>query len=329
MQIKSAVPSAALPEGIVRLEVQGIEDPSAVRVEVGGVRAEIVGASNRALTIRIPNGAGDGIVARNAQQCRLDFRVGQVLATELHPVASPVVDTNGNIYVTYSGRRGEKVPFSIFLISAEGEKQPFLADITNATGMAIGPDNRLYITSRHSGTIYRSSFDKRVEKFVEGLGLATGIAFNSRGQLLVGDRGGNIYRINPEGETALLCQLEPSISAYHLAVDRDDVLYVTGPTLATQDCIYRISPDGDVETYFKGLGRPQGIGFDAEGRLQVAASYLGKKGLYTFSSKNPELTVAGPMLVGFAYDFSRKRLYMVDNEKLYMLSTVSSASGCQ
>ena len=67
------------------------------------------------------------------------------------------------------------MPFSVFVVSPDGTKEPFLAEITNPTGMAIGPDGCLYVSSRHTGAVYRSTFDKQVDKYVEGLGLATGL----------------------------------------------------------------------------------------------------------------------------------------------------------
>ena len=94
---------------------------------------------------------------------------------------------------------------------------------------------------------------------------------------------------------------------------------MTGPTLATQDCIYSVSPSGKVQVFFKGLGRPQGLGFDSEGNLQVAASWRGRKGLYTFESGSPELAVAGPMLVGFAYSGTQNLLYLVDSANLFRI----------
>ena len=50
--------------------------------------------------------------------------------------------------------------------------------------------------------------------------------------------------------------LEPSIAAYHLAFGPDDYLYVTGPTTSSFDCVHRVSPDGEVEIFYRGLGTP-------------------------------------------------------------------------
>ena len=303
----------------MRVELEGL-DPLGVQVQVGGIAAEIVAASTSALTVRIPEKGGDGLIVHNGDKGSTQLKVGRVLASELHSVANPVVDSLGNVYVTYSGARGEKVPFSVFVVYADGTKHPFLAEVVNASGLAIGPDDCLYISSRYNGTVYRSTFDKQVEKYADGLGLATGLVFDPQGNLLVGDRSGKIYKINSSRKTSVLCELEPSVSAYHLAFGPgDSTLFVTGPTLATQDCIYSVSPSGKVQVFFKGLGRPQGLGFDSEGNLQVAASWRGRKGLYTFESGSPELAVAGPMLVGFAYSGTQNLLYLVDSANLFRI----------
>ena len=304
----------------MRVEMAGLEEPLGIQVQVGGVAAEIVAASASALTVRIPEKGGDGLVVHNGDHGSTQLKVGRVLASELHSVANPVLDSLGNVYVTYSGVRGEKVPFSVFVVYPDGTKHPFLAEVVNPTGLAIGPDDCLYISSRHNGTVYRSTLDRQVEKYADGLGVATGLVFDSQGNLLVGDRSGKIYKISSSRETSVLCELEPSVSAYHLAFgSNDNTLFVTGPTLATHDCIYSVSPSGRVQVFFKGLGRPQGLGFDSQGNLQVVASWRGRKGLYTFKSGSPELIVAGPMLVGFAYSWAQNVLYLVDSFNLFRI----------
>lgn len=322
MKVKSCNPSRALPGGVVKIELQGVKNPAGLRVNLGQESADILGASQTFLTVRIPEGAtGELSIIDEGKEQVAPLVLGTVLVDDLHPVANPVVDAFGNIYVTYSGTRGETVPFGVFIVHPDGSKHPFLGDITNPTGLVIGPDDCLYITSRHTGTVYRSTFDKQVEKFVDGLGIASGLAFDSTGNLFVGDRSGIIYKVSPDKEPSRFCELEPSVSAYHLVVDSHDSIYVTGPTLATQDSIYRISKSGEVEVYFKGFGRPQGLAFDFEGRLQVTGSYRGRKGVYTFVDGFPKRTVATPMLVGLAHDPSGKYLYLVDSQRLYRIES--------
>jgi nicotinamide-nucleotide amidase len=111
--------------------------------------------------------------------------------------------------------------------------------------------------------------------------------------------------------------LEASIAAYHLAFGQDDYLYVTGPTTSSYDSIHRISPAGEVETYYRGLGRPQGMAFDAEGRLYVAGSLGGRRGVVRFDpDRNPELFLSGPGIVGLAFTPSRS-LLVTTNSSLF------------
>ncbi len=317
MKVISVTPQIALPGGVVRVELEGTVDPGQVEVEVGGVEAEVVGASPSRLTIKVPEDAESGISVHGEEEAQGDLIVGQRIDGEVHSVSNPVVDAKGDVYVTFSGARGEKVAFSVYVVHPDGEQEPFLAEITNPTGLAMGPDGCLYITSRHTGTAYRSTLDKQVEKYADGLGLATGLVFDSMGNLLVGDRSGTIRRVSPKKELSELCHLEPSVSAYHLAIDDQDRLYVSGPTLSTQDSVYRISPSGEVESLFRGFGRPQGLALDPRGRLQITASFRGRKGVFTLHNGVPEWTVSGPMLVGLAYSPDGKLLYLTDNSSLY------------
>ncbi|UCF38259.1 MAG: SMP-30/gluconolactonase/LRE family protein [Acidobacteriota bacterium] len=321
MKISAIRPDRALPGGIVRIELSGVETLGSLKVLVGGIEADVLAASTRFLMIRIPEtDSGEVEVILEQYVMESDLEVGWLLADHLHPVSNPVVDRRGNIYTTLSGARGEEVPFGVHLVTPDGHQEAFLGDITNPTGLAIGPDDQLYISSRHTGTIYRSSFDKQLEKFAEGLGIASGLAFDSQGNLYVGDRSGPIYRIDPSGQVSGFCELEPSVSAFHLAIDAEDHLYVTGPTLATQDCIYRIGRDGVPEVFFKGFGRPQGLAFSPSGVLLVTGSYRGRKGVYSIEAGKARLRVSAAMLVGMAFTPAYDLLYLADSESLFEIS---------
>lgn len=84
----------------------------------------------------------------------------------------------------------------------------------------------------------------------------------------------------------------------------DACLYVTAPTLASRDTIYRIGPDREVEEWYTGFGRPQGLTFDQSGTLFVVDALAGSAGLYRIdmatTSPEPELIMAAPQLVGVA-----------------------------
>jgi len=105
----------------------------------------------------------------------------------------------------------------------------------NATGLAFNITGDLFVSSRYDGSIYTVDASGNVTLYLEGMGIATGIAFDRGGNLYVGDRSGSIFKISPEKEIFVFATLEPSIAAYHLAFGLDDHLYVTGPTTSSFD----------------------------------------------------------------------------------------------
>ena len=128
------------------------------------------------------------------------------------------------------------------------------------------------------------------------------MAFDQEGNLYVGDRSGTIFKISQQRQIYVFATLEPSIAAYHLAFGPDNHLYVTGPTTSSFDAVYHVAPDGQVDVYYRGLGRPQGLAFDAEGRLYVAASIGGHRGVVRVGGdRKAELFLSGPNIVGLAF----------------------------
>ena len=121
--------------------------------------------------------------------------------------------------------------------------------------------------------------------------------------MYVGDRTGTIHRVNSIGESEEFAQLEPSVAAYHLAFGPDNALYVTGPTVSSFDAVMRIDETGDVEVFYRGLGRPQGLAFDRQGNLYVAASLRGRRGIVRIApdGSRAEMAVAGMNVVGLAF----------------------------
>ena len=325
--IKTISPRAALPGGEVTIEYEGPQllGTSQPAVNFGDFSGQVMVASSRTIIVRAPEAsseigtseiriANDGITSKP-----FHYQVGKRLAGNLYPVANPAVDTDGNIYVTYSGKRGQKAPVSIYKVTPKGAVTPFTTEIMNATGLAFSMTGDLFVSSRFEGNIFRVDPMGNTELFIEGMGVATGIAFDRDGNLYVGDRSGSIFKISPNKEVFVFTTLEPSIAAYHLAFGLDDHLYVTGPTTSSFDSVYRVTPSGQVERFFTGLGRPQGTAFDIEGNLYVVASHRGKRGIFRFRDKTPELVVAGLNLVGLAFDYE-ETMMVVDSGSLYQVN---------
>jgi hypothetical protein len=79
----------------------------------------------------------------------------------------------------------------------------------------------------------------------------------------------------------------------------DGALYVTAPTLSTHDAIYRIAPDG-TSCCPNDSAVPR-VGFDAQGACVVEA-LAGAVDCIACRRGAPELVLAGPNLIGVAFD---------------------------
>ena len=131
-------PLSAIEGGCITLDGSDFptdqERPPEVRI--GELPARVVYASSTRIAAIVPSGI--------AQGGRTAVRIAQVpgetafielaatLATGLHQVDSPVFDREGNLYVTYSGNRGQQVPVSVFRVRPQrhardlllGDRQP-------------------------------------------------------------------------------------------------------------------------------------------------------------------------------------------------------------
>ena len=240
--------------------------------------ARIAFASSHRIVVTIPDDVEGGRAAIRLGDATLaHVSIGAAWATGLHQVDNPVFDRDGNLFVTYSGSRGQEAPVSIFRVTRAGTREPFASGIVNATSMALGPDGRLYVSSRFEGAVYRIAADGTPEQVASDLGVACGIAFDDEGWMYVGDRSGTIFRVR-DGRATAFASLPPSVAAFHLAMSPGGDLHVTAPTLGTYDPIYRIDRHGQITTIASSLGRPQGIAFGPDGLLYVIDALAGSSG---------------------------------------------------
>src|ERR1700687_619952 len=256
--IEGVHPSAALPGGEVRIVGKSLRPHELRRPQVrfGDVEGAVVISSDDFLVARVPPGASSGpvVVSTNGTASNPhQIKVAAQIAENLHPVTNPALDADGNIYVTFSGSRGQKVPVAIFKIDTNYNVKPFLAEMTNATAIAFDRVGQMYVSSRFDGTVYLVAPNGTMYTYAEGMG-------------------------GPGGD-----------------------LFVTGPTTSSFDAVHKIDSHGSVSTFYRGLGRPQGLAFDIDGNLYVAASLSGKRGIVRLTpDAKASLEVAGPGLVGLA-----------------------------
>ncbi len=306
-RIDDILPAAALPGGEIELTGANLGplDSGLPTVLVDGFPAHILMSRPTRLEVRVPEAAATGMVeVRNpaGPSNAAPLRVGCELSDGLHPVTNPAVSRSGMIYATISGQRGKQTPVSIVRVSPDGRGTPFVTGILNATGLAFNPDGDLFVTSRAEGNVYRIDEAGESTLYAEGMGVATGAAFDAEGNLFVGDRSGTIFKINTERQIFVHATLEPSPAAYHLAVNAAGTLFVTGPTLSSNDAIWTIEPNGETRAWYRGLGRPQGLALDRDGNVYLAACLQGRRGLVRVTPLGEAtLVLSGANIVGLAF----------------------------
>src|SRR6266403_1883828 len=282
--IERVAPTAAIPGGEITIHGRGFVSSAQPRpvVRFGEAEANVALASENRLVARVPEGANGGVVrvaTAGHESPPHPVHIGLQIADNLHPVANPAVDLEGNIYVTFSGPRGQRVPVSLYKITANYSVKPFITSLMNPSGLAL----------------------------------------DRKGNLYVGDRSGTVFKISPSREIFVFATLEPSIAAYHLAFHPSGDLYVSGPTTSSFDRIHRITQGGDVSVFFRGLGRPQGLALDRDGNLYVAGSYGGRRGIVRITPQaQAEVVLSGSGIVGMALQPSGRAI-LATTDSLFTL----------
>jgi sugar lactone lactonase YvrE len=310
-RIDDIIPAAALPLGEVELAGAHLGPFSFGQaavlpaVLVDGQSAHVLMSRSSRLTVRVPGDASTGLVEVRTPAGASNtapLRIAHQLTEGLHPVTSPAVSRSGMIYATISGQRGKQTPVSVVRVSPDGRGTPFVTGILNATGLAFNPDGDLFVTSRAEGNVYRVDSTGESTIYAEGMGVATGAAFDAEGNLFVGDRSGTIFKIDTRRRIFVHATLEPSVAAYHLAAGAEGTLFVTAPSLSTNDAIWAIDSHGETRAWFRGLGRPQGLALSKDGDVYLAACLHGRRGLVRVTPEGEaSLIVAGANMIGVAF----------------------------
>ncbi|MEO8648269.1 MAG: gluconolaconase [Acidobacteriota bacterium] len=309
-QITDVNPRFAIAGGEIAVDCTGfVVDPNGeVDCLVAGEPSDVVAASSRRVLARVPDDV-DGtvdLVLTSGTDASDPFEIvlGRLIAENMHIVANPAIDPKDNsIVLTRSGSRGQELPHTMYRLETDGYLDELPVEIANPTSAAFDRDGRLYVSNRADGVVCRIERNEDALPYAGSLGVATGIAFDSSGIMFVGDRTGAIFRIDGPDSSRQFATLEPSVAAYHLAFGPDGRLFVTAPGLASYDGVYAIGTDGTVATYFRGFGRPQGLAFDREGNLYVAACHRGLHGIVKIEAGggSAKTIVAGNNIVGLCF----------------------------
>jgi sugar lactone lactonase YvrE len=323
IKITSIDPAFAIPGGEIAIECEGFDasHPSRGVVSISGVSCRVIAASSNRILAVVPQIDSEGrtfVVLETAAGKSEPFPivVGKLLTNEMHIVANPAVDPSDDaLILTRSGSRGQHLPATLFRLEPDGFTDQMPEPILNPTGIAFDREGQMFVTNRAQGEVYSIANDGTATVYATGLGIATGIAFDAEGLMYVGDRSGTVYRIRDFAEVETFTVMEPSVAAYHMAFGPDGRLFLTAPGLASHDAVHVVDKEGFDESFFRGLGRPQGLAFDKAGNLYVAACYAGRHGIVKISPDGSaaEQIVAGNNVVGLCFTRAGEMIVATNN----------------
>jgi DNA-binding beta-propeller fold protein YncE len=235
-------PLQAIEGGRIAIDGEGftVDGPELPEVRIGNAVMRVVYASPSRLSAIVPAGLDAGRVPvriAGVAGATAYIDVAAPFAAGLHQVDSPVFDRAGNLYVTFSGTRGQQVPVSIFRVTPNGTRETFSSGIVNPTSMAIDHHDRLYVSSRFEGTLYRVDPDGTVSTRYAAFGRPQGLAFDPAGTLFVVEAlagSSGLYRVPPTGDPELVLAGSGLVG---VAFDSHGVVVV-----ASNETAYRLPP---------------------------------------------------------------------------------------
>jgi sugar lactone lactonase YvrE len=132
----------------------------------------------------------------------------------------------------------------------------------------------LYVAHRHQNAIYRYTHPDAAPQLFASIGLnsPTGLTFNSQGQLVVCNyEDGTISFFSAEGDW-LRTSRPGLLYPVALALDAEDAIYVSTPSVGAFSGVFRLNADGTEQTLLIPGSRvdARGLAFDAAGQLYVA-----------------------------------------------------------
>ena len=195
--------AAALPGGEISISGSGFGARNHARpqVQFGAAEGSLVMAGGqfpgRARAGR--RGGRRGARAHGRMESApFPMALGVQIADNLHPVAIPPSTPTATSTSPSAASAAKKFPSRSTKSLRTHAVKPFITELMNPTGLAIDRDGISFCflpQRRHRSTAFPPTAASM--QWIEGMGIATGLAFDKAGNLYVGDRSGTIFKISP------------------------------------------------------------------------------------------------------------------------------------
>lgn len=217
---------------------------------------------------------------------------GQPTISGIRGTEGLVIGPDGTIYYSQNGGVGRLTPDG----SPEG-RWVTLQGASTVWGLALDTQRqRLYVGSPGTQSIFAvdlSASTPAATTFLRSAGQPNGLTIGADGTLYYSDfGGGHVYRVTPEGMRTQITTARIS-GANGVAFGPDGALYVDSYSAGT--LIKLTLTDGletARETVATGLGSPDGLAFDADGRIYVGDN-RGRLIRLEADGSNPEVLGTG------------------------------------
>ena len=281
--LTTSCPAAALPLGEVELTGSHLGPhnfgPPAVLVD--GAAAHVLDEPARApgfprarswpppawLKCARPHGASNAV----------PLRVARELTAGLHPVTSPAVSRSGMIYATISGQRGKATPVSVVRVSPDGRGTPFVTGHPERDGTGLQRRGRSVCDlARRGHRLPRGCGGRITRSTPKAWAWPPARRLTARAISLWATAAEPSSRSIPSARFLCMPRWSRACRPITWPSNRAGTLFVTGPTLSSNDAIWAIEPNGDTRAWYRGLGRPQGLALARDGSVYVAACLHGQ-----------------------------------------------------